>query len=459
MSRQPVTLIFDIGKTTKKVLVFDTSFHVLEEQTTTFQEIVDDDGFPGEDLGKVSDWVLDIFRQYSSHPTYNITQWNFSSYGASLVHLDQAGKRIDPFYNYLKPYPSRIRELFDSLYGPEKTASAVTASPFLGLLNSGLQLFWLKHNKPDHFKRIHTSLHLPQYFTYLLTGKTFCDITSVGCHTMLWDFQRQDYHDWVWREEFVKLFPTIQRADYTFTSSFLHQPMKAGVGVHDSSAALMPYLATRQEPFLLLSTGTWNICFNPFNNDPLTPKELSADCLCFLTYESKPVKACRIFLGHEHEIQADALSRFFNVPPDYYKSLTFNEVIYQQLASLPENTKAFFPMGMEGTGPLPEKQSQQTDLSTFVSFEEAYHQLVRYLVKWQMLSIQLIDPEKKINQVIVVGGFTKSPLFLEMLKRDKLQREILISDHPRASALGAAWLVAGKDAYTRNAGLLSVSDA
>jgi sugar (pentulose or hexulose) kinase len=459
LSRHPVTLIFDIGKTTKKTLVFDSSFHVLEEQTTTFKEIVDDDGFPGEDLQQVSDWVLEVFSQYAKHPAYEVTQCNFSSYGASLVHLDQDGKRIDPFINYLKPLPPHTRELFDSLYGPEKKISAITASPFLGMLNSGLQLFWLKHEKPDRFRIIHTSLHLPQYFTYLLTGKTFTDITSVGCHTMLWDFQKQAYHQWVIREEIAKFFPPIQRADHTFVCSLHNRLVKVGVGVHDSSASLMPYLATQKEPFLLLSTGTWNICFNPFNNNPLTPEELSADCLCFLTFESKPVKASRIFLGHEHEIQEEALCKFFNVPSDYYKSVTFDESLYQKLDSLPATKKVFFPMGMEGTGPIPEKQSQQTDFSAFENFEEAYHQLVRYLVKWQMLSIQLLDPGKKVNNVIVVGGFTKSPLFIEMLKRDELKRKILISDHPRASALGAAWLVAGKEAYSGNAGLLSVSEA
>lgn len=459
MSRQPVTLIFDIGKTTKKALVFDTSFHVLEEQTTTFPEIVDDDGFPSEDLEKVSDWVLSIFRQYTAHSLYNITQCNFSSYGASLVHLDEAGKRIEPFYNYLKPYPIQTRKQFDLLYGPEKAISAVTASPFLGLLNSGLQLFFLKHEKPKLFRRIRTSLHLPQFFTYLLSGKVFTDITSVGCHTMLWDFQKQEYQEWVRREEFEKLFPKIQRADHTFDFSFDGHVIKSGVGVHDSSAALMPYLATQKEPFLLLSTGTWNICFNPFNKEPLTAFELASDCLCFLTFEGKPVKACRIFLGHEHEIQAEALCRFFNVPSDHYKTVTFKESVYQQLESLPDSAGQFFPMGMEGTGPLPEKQTQQTDFSAFENFEVAYHQLVRYLVKWQMMSIQLIDPETRIRQVIVVGGFTKSPLFLEILKRDKLQRKILISDHPRASALGAAWLVAGEESYKGNAGLLSVSEA
>lgn len=457
MSREPVTLIFDIGKTTKKALVFDRNFHVLEEQTENFKEIKDDDGFPCDDLSTVSQWVNEIFKHYSLHPRYDIKHCNFSSYGASFVHIDEAGKRMEPFYNYLKPFPESCHMLFTSLYDAENNIHAHTASPFLGLLNSGLQIFYLKHEKASFFKRIKTSLHLPQYFTYLLTGKTFTDITSVGCHTMLWDFKQRDYHLWVEREHIKKLFPPLHNADYTFNHSIDNHSLKMGVGVHDSSAALMPYLATQHNPFLLLSTGTWNICFNPFNHEPLTAKELTADCLCFLTFEGHPVKASRIFLGHEHEVQAEKLTRFFNVPPDSYKSISFNEKTYHELRSLHSNIKVFFPMGMEGTGPMPEKQMHQTDLSVFQNFDEAYHQLLRHLVKWQLLSINLLDPEKKVKSIIVVGGFTKNTLFLEILKREEADRKIMISDHPRASALGAAWLVVGKEGYNGNEGLLSVS--
>jgi hypothetical protein len=49
-------------------------------------------------------------------------------------------------------------------------------------------------------------------------------------------------------------------------------------------------------------------------------------------------------------------------------------------------------------------------------------------------------------------------MFLEILKREMPERKILISDHPRASALGAAWLVTGENAYRAQAGLLSVSE-
>jgi len=169
LNRESVTLIFDIGKTTKKALIFDKAFHVREEKTETFREIEDDDGFAAEDLDRVSDWVTGTFQEYIHHPSYQITHCNISAYGASLVHLDAHGDRIKPFYNYLKTFPASTEQAFRQRYDKSGEISAITASPFLGLLNSGLQLFWLKSAKPALFDRIKTSLHLPQYFTYLLS--------------------------------------------------------------------------------------------------------------------------------------------------------------------------------------------------------------------------------------------------------------------------------------------------
>ena len=457
MNTQPVTLIFDIGKTTKKVLIFDSSFHALEEKTETFNETYDEDGFPSDDLQNVSVWVKEIFRQYVSDKRFSVTRANISAYGASLVHLDSQGKFIEPFYNYLKAFPVECKNSFLKSYDQGKNISAVTASPFLGLLNSGLQLFWLKQQRTSKFRKIRSSLHLPQYFTYLLTSKKFTDITSVGCHTMLWDFHKKDYHDWVIAEGLQKLFPPISKADHSFTITTEGKQIKMGVGVHDSSAALMPYLVTQHEPFLLLSTGTWNICFNPFNSDTLTQQELSSDCLCYITYRGIPVKASRIFLGHEHEVQADAMSKYFMAPSDFYNSIQYNPAVYKKLVDEKDESKTFYPLGMEGTGPIPEKQTRKTDYSLYSNITEAYHQFIRYLVKWQLLSIDLIDRDKKVKSIIVVGGFTKNTLFLEVLKLEEPDRKILISDHPRASALGAAWLVSEPDAYTGKEGLLSVA--
>ncbi|MGC3943430.1 MAG: FGGY family carbohydrate kinase [Chryseolinea sp.] len=453
LTRQPAILIFDIGKTAKKVLVFDPQFNVLEEQVETFPEITDDDGFPADDLPRVSSWMLDRFHHYVNHPKFEISHCNVSGYGASLVHLDSKGELIMPFYNYLKPFPAQSVSRFEQ-YNLENKLCIETASPYLGLLNSGLQLLWLKHERPAYFQRVAATLHLPQYFASLLTGQLATETTSVGCHTMLWNYQTRKYHDWVIREGLDHLFPPMAATTDVVSKQTGTQIVKIGVGVHDSSAALMPYLATQHNPFLLLSTGTWNICFNPFNDSPLSPRELASDCLCYLTYQSQPVKASRIFLGHEHEVQVHKLTEHFHVDKDYYKAIQFNRETFERLSQT--EGRPFYPMGMEGTGPLPGKPVHQTRLEDFTDIEEAYHQLIRYLVQWQMLSIDLVDPNSNVKDLIVVGGFTRNAVFLETLRRTMTNRNLLVSDHPRASALGAAWLVCGKAGYAGNEHLLSV---
>jgi L-fuculokinase len=451
--KQPAILVFDIGKTAKKVLLFDRLFHVLEETVEHFAEIKDEDGFPSEDLAKVSHWVKAMVDHYVDHTSFDVTHINFSGYGASLVNLDKEGNPL-PFYNYLKPFPDSCRDEFLSTYNRDKNILALTASPWLGMLNSGLQLYWIKKEQSNRFKNINTTLHFPQYFPFLLTNEKFCEMTSVGCHTMLWDFQKKDYHNWVTQEGLANFFPPCKDSTHTTTLERNGKKVKLGIGVHDSSAALMPYLVTQQEPFLLLSTGTWNITFNPFNDSPLSQKELEKDCLCYLTFEGKPVKASRIFLGHEHEMQVNQLAAYFKLDVSYFTHIPFNREIFDKLVN--KNANDVYPVGMEGSGPIPEKQSSITDWSSFTNADEAYHQLVRYLVKWQLLSIDLINPQHQVKNLIIVGGFTRNQLFLTILKQEAKNYKLFLSDHPRAAAMGAAWLVCGREAYEGKKDLLNV---
>ncbi|MEL6677042.1 MAG: carbohydrate kinase, partial [Bacteroidota bacterium] len=117
-----MTLIFDIGKTHKKCLLFDADYQLIELEEQRFAEIEDEDGFPCDDLTGILRWMedrLDFFLKKSPA----ITHLNFSTYGASLVHVDQKGKPLTPLYNYLKPLPADIRKRFYQLYGPaEKLA-------------------------------------------------------------------------------------------------------------------------------------------------------------------------------------------------------------------------------------------------------------------------------------------------------------------------------------------------
>jgi hypothetical protein len=282
-----------------------------------------------------------------------------------------------------------------------------TASPYLGNLNSGLQLYRLKVEQPEKFIQIKWALHLPQYLHYLLTNEFASDITSIGCHTMLWDFAKNNYHDWVIKEGFDLLFPAIKKQ----------------VGLHDSSAALIPYLSSFSEPFVLISTGTWCISLNPFNEHILTNEELNQDALCYLSYSGKPIKAARLFSGKEPELAVLALNKHFNRPRDYYTTVKFDASI-----TIDKNIQLYTP-------------NNELVASQFTDYETAYHYLIADLVKKQIISTNLIIANSKVKRIFVDGGFSNNEIFMSMLAKGYSQYEVFAAAIPQASAIGAALAV------------------
>ena len=200
MEKKNVIAIFDVGKTNKKLLLFDEQYNVIHEESKQLQEIKDEDGFSCEDVDALTNWIQESFTEVAADERFDIKAVNFSAYGASFVYLDENGKVSLPLYNYLKPYPKDIQTKFYKTYGGESAIAKQTASPVLGNLNSGMQLYRLKYEKPEVFAKIKWALHLPQYLSYILSSAVNTDITSVGCHTNLWHFQWEHYHDWVSKE-------------------------------------------------------------------------------------------------------------------------------------------------------------------------------------------------------------------------------------------------------------------
>ncbi len=156
----PVIIIFDVGKTNKKLLLFDEQYQLVLEESLQLTETIDEDGFTCEDVAALSKWLWQTYWRIYSNTKYNVKGVNFSAYGASFVHLDDCYKPLTPLYNYLKPYPKHLQEQFYNTYGGESLIARQTASPMLGNLNSGLQLYRLKYEKPDIFRQINFSLHL-----------------------------------------------------------------------------------------------------------------------------------------------------------------------------------------------------------------------------------------------------------------------------------------------------------
>lgn len=435
IEKLPVIAIFDIGKTNKKLFLLDEQYRIVFERTAKFTEITDEDGDPCDSIESIRHSATETLGELLHEGKYDIKAVNFATYGASFVYIDAYGKVLTPLYNYLKAYPEELQAKFYSDYGGEEKLSLETASPVLGSLNSGLQLYRLKYEQPEVFSKLRYALHLPQYMSYVIGNFACSDLTSVGCHTHLWDFEKNEYHEWVHAERLMGVLPHLYPADKVVSADFKGYTLKVGTGLHDSSSALIPYLSTFQEPFALISTGTWCITLNPFNEQPLTSDELKKDCLCYLSFKGSAVKASRLFAGNEHEVQTKRLAAHFHLPELQYRHVNFDAAFYKELLqnSLNDERETGIPLllGKFGT----------RTLADYDDYDKAYHQLIFDLVKAQAVSSTLVLEDTPVKKLFVDGGFGNNPLFMQMLADALPGFELFASSVPQATALGAAMAI------------------
>nr|WP_295932758.1 FGGY family carbohydrate kinase [uncultured Dyadobacter sp.] len=425
-----VTAVFDIGRTNKKYVLFDEKYNIVHEFSESLPETVDEDGFPTENCELLTKWVQDHWAALLADPKYDIKAVNVAGYGASLVHLDASNRPLTPLYSYLKPFPEDLLKQFYSTYGDPTRISLQTGSPAMGMLNSGMQLYWLKYKRPEIYNQIATTLHLPQYILYLLTGRKVSDYTSLGCHTGLWSFEMWDYHEWVKQEGIhKKLAPVLASSSFIYRHG--DKGIQSGFGLHDSSSALIPYRMAVKKPFVLLSTGTWCINFNSFASKPLTSYQLERDCMNYLTPEGSGVTASRLFMGREHDYQVARIVEYFNIAPDFYKSVAFDEEI------LKADTPKFYTACMTGNGPFPEPNTQEWQISAFSSAEAAYHHLIKGLSELLFVSLNLVNVND-VHAIYVDGGFARNEIFTRILARHYPNHKVYATDLPYATSLGAA---------------------
>ena len=100
MNPLKVILIFDIGKTNKKLFLYDVAYSLVYEKSVTLKEIVDDDSDVCEDIKALSNWMLESISAIQENKNFEINAIHYASYGASLVYLDAKGEIVSPLYNY-----------------------------------------------------------------------------------------------------------------------------------------------------------------------------------------------------------------------------------------------------------------------------------------------------------------------------------------------------------------------
>ena len=430
-----VIAVFDIGKTNKKMFLFDADFNVVYTNLIRFEEIVDDDNYPCDDIESIEAWIKKEIETVQQENKFTIKAINFSTHGATLVYLDKEGNRITPLYNYLKPLDIDFNPFYE-MYGGVEEFSRKTASPAYGMLNTGLQMYWLKNQKPHFWSQVDTILHYPQYLSYLFSKKITADFTSVGAHTATWDFDNMQYHDWLTQEHIT--LPEPKPGKQACLSIISGQEIAVGKGLHDSSSSIIPLLESNENSgneFILLSTGTWIICMNPYSKESLTQEQLKNDCLCFMTPDKQQIKSSMQFLGRVHEVNAIELSKYFGVIKNHYLELTLNKALCTSILSKKE--AVFFPNEI-----AEDFKGDLKQLENFSDYEQAYYQLIFEITERVHEGLtRILDSPNNLKEVYISGGFNRNDIFVEYLQQMMPNQKIVFPKGENASALGAALLM------------------
>jgi sugar (pentulose or hexulose) kinase len=212
--------------------------------------------------------------------------------------------------------------------------------------------------------------------------------------------------------------------------------IKTGSGIPQASAALVPYLKGTKEQFILISTGTWCIFLNPFNAGPLTAEQLRNDTSCYMSVNQQQVKLSRFFLGHIHDKNVERLNEYFGIQDELYKTIKISDLkIWKLFAN--KQGRVFFRKGIPD-----DYVDNEVKMSQFLTFADAYHQMMFDLVDICMESLRLILPaDDKTEVVYVTGGFSRNDTFVRLLAARLPDKRVFASEINDAPALGAAMAI------------------
>ncbi|EGE56666.1 UNVERIFIED_ORG: sugar (pentulose or hexulose) kinase [Rhizobium esperanzae] len=416
--------VLDIGKTNAKVVVLDAGtgaeIAVLKRPNITIKT----GPYPHYDIEALWSFALDALKRLAQAPGFDAI--SITTHGAAAALLDRDGTLAMPVIDYEHEYPEAIRDAYTDL----RPSFDETFSPRLAMgLNVGAQLHYQKSTFPASFAEVAAILTYAQYWTARLTGVAANELTSLGCHTDLWNPKTGDYSSLVdtlgirdlmapIRSAFDALGPVLPEiaAELGLTA-----PVPVYCGIHDSNASLLPHLVHREAPFAVVSTGTWVINFGVGGD--LDHLDAERDALANVDAYGRAVPSSRFMGGREFEI----LSAEIGPVDEKAAQAAIGPVIDKGMILLPNIAP--------GSGPFPGKTSRWIGAED-ASRAERHAAACLYLALMTDACLGLIGAK---GPIIVEGPFALNETYLKLLAA-VAGREVTALPGTTGTSQGAALL-------------------
>ena len=446
--------VFDIGKTNKKLIIFDSALNILDVEKTNIEEY-ELDQVKHDKLEEIENWFLDQLKNKSSD--YNIKVISISAHGATFTCIDDKGNLSVPEISYTTDPGSDFHDAFYKKFGSRAELQKVTGTPdFNLLLNVAKGIWFVKGRFSREFDKTKYILNLPQYFCYKLTNKAVADPTYVGCHTYLWDFIRNDWSAISDKLGIRKLLPAQIKNPWEILGKITEDvAVRTGLdndtlvtsGIHDSNASLLPHLITSKEDFVLNSTGTWCVIMHERDKIKFNEDEIGKVVFFNLSPFSKPVKTA-IFMGG---IEFEAYDQILGDIHGKKKIPGFDQKLYHTITS--EKQQFILPGVTPGTGQFPGSKARIIEHGKVFNFEDvkkgkclpaffkdretAYAVLNLSLAIQTKISLDRSDMQNGMP-VFTEGGFSQNEAYNMLISAFYRDSEIYLTNLNEATAYGAA---------------------
>ncbi len=418
--------VIDVGKTNAKLALVNIADLSELDVIIKSNTIVDEQPWPHFDTEAIWTFLIDGLQDFNAR--YGIDAISTTTHGACAALLSADGTLAAPILDYeftgveeTAAEYDRIRPTFDE-----------TGSPRLaGGLNIGAQLHWQFLKDPTLLARTAQVVTYPQYWGHRLTGIAATDMTSLGCHSDLWN---------PYERRFSSLVETLGLTD---KMAAVHEPgdilgpllpdiaERTGIakdtsvlcGIHDSNASLLPHILRNSPPFSVVSTGTWVIAMSIGGKHcALDPNK---DTLINVNAMGDPVPSARFMGGREYEL---ATQEPYPNPTD------------SDLQNVLKDRIMLLPAIVPDTGPFQGVQSMwRDDVEPAVGTSPRGAAVALYLA---MVTSHCLDLIGHNGPVIVEGPFTNNRVYLDMLAVAS-QSRVLSSTGMTGTSQGGA-LLAGK---------------
>jgi len=448
--------VLDVGKTNKKILVYNANLELIEIKSKKFDE-KSANGINFDDVEGLWQWTLETLRAISS--LYNIKVISVSTHGATFVTVDEQGNMVVPEISYTTDPGEDFHKEFYALVGDRIQLQKQTATPDFNLLiNLAKGIYFVKRKFADQFDKVRWILHYPQYFGFKFTGNVSADPTYTGNHSYMWDFIKMNWSGVADKLGVREMLPKQLKNPWEILGTLkpdvaevtgLNPDVLVTVGIHDSNASMLPYLVTMEGDFMLNSTGTWCVVMHEKDRVAFAPDELGKVVFYNMNSFFKPIKTAIFLGGMEFEHYMNLLEKIHGV----IEFPSFDKKLYQRVIS--ENDKFILPSVAKGIGQFPDSLPRVVEGDRiyplddiergkaipgfFKNFETTCAVLNLSMAMQTKVAFDRADITAGLP-VFTEGGFTKNEGYNALMASFFPDSDFYLTDLKEATAYGAAML-------------------